>query len=153
MTSLLLYSNPKIKLNPSLNGSLLLNSDFADELDLLVEEAEKLGITLYINSGFRKDSSHLQGAIVPPAKMSNHFVGCAIDCNMIQKGVFYNSEMMATEKSDEIILLIKKWQEMGNRWGGHFATIDSVHFDNGLNVKNPDKWNELYLEYHTSQMA
>lgn len=141
--SLVVYQNPFVKSTKE----ILLDSDFAKEVDKLVEIGKKYGIVLSINSGFRSNSNHLQGAIVTPAKKSNHFVGCAIDANVYVNGQFFSSDKMLY-RYDSLIGFIKGWETIGGRWGGRFSPTDPVHFDNGLNIHDPKLWAEKYKEYH-----
>jgi len=141
--SLIKYSSPLVK-----GKEIYLDEDFAKEVDKLVDIGTPLGITIYFNSGFRLNSNNLHGATVDPAKMSNHFTGTGFDGNLIHRGKFYTSKKLEGALPDEIIFFIDAWKILGNRWGGDFKKRDVVHFDNGLNLKNPEKWKELYKEYH-----
>ena len=141
---LISYKNPFVKSSKE----ILLDEDFAKEVDKLVEIGKKYGIVLSINSGFRANSEHIQGAIVTPAKKSNHFTGCAIDANVYVNGVFFTSVMVAKPQG-ALLQFIGEWIALGNRWGGSFSTPDPIHFDSALYQKSADLWENKYREYHT----
>ena len=74
--------------------------------------------------------------------MSNHLVGHAIDCNIVEVGKWWNSSKLKNPKG-KVLELIKYCQSIGLRWGGFFNTPDTVHFDSGLNINNPKKYKEI----------
>jgi len=86
-----------------------------------------------------------QGAIVPPAKKSNHLAGHAIDMNLQSASGFFNSSKL--KKSNftnlpieikDLISLIKNDAVL--RWGGDFNKEDPVHIDDKLNLRNKGRW-------------
>ena len=123
----------------------LIEDTFIPQMNILCNLAENLSLKLYINSSYRLDAN-VSGAIVEPAQMSNHMVGHAIDCNLVDdKGVFWNSQKLTGGLTGNVALFIEKVRENPPlRWGGWFHTKDSVHFDDSLNVSNPELWHELY---------
>lgn len=120
--------------------SCTINEDFEHLLVLMGDIAILNGLRIYVTSSFRVDSD-VKGAIVTPAKMSNHMIGHAIDCNIIDGDKFWNSEMLL-KPSAKIMKFINECKVVGLRWGGTFVKVDSVHFDDALNIKNPELWNE-----------
>ena len=102
---------------------------------------------VYITSSYRKDG-FVSGAIVPPAKRSNHLIGHAIDMNLIdrQTGKFCNSVCLGrSNKPSGVRCFIGKIRSNSSlRWGGDFKKTDPVHIDDGTNIKNPQLRNRLY---------
>lgn len=120
-----------------------LHSDFIPLMDAMNEEAKKLNIIVWVMSSFRI-SIIVPGAIVKPAAMSNHLVGHAIDCNLELDGIWYNHTALENVSGD-ILDFIEKCEAIGLRWGGRFKKRDSVHFDDGINIRHPEKYKELLI--------
>jgi len=126
----------------------MIHADFIPAMDLFCRYLEIVGCSALINSSYRNNTD-VKGAIVKPAKVSNHLVGCAIDCNIYdKKKVLWNSEMLKTPKLEvlQFINLIRRSNTL--RWGGDFQVIDSVHFDNGINIKNRKRYDEIINELY-----
>ena len=144
--------------NPLLSGKdCLIHDEFIPNMDMFCQYLKLCGISAYINSSYRVNSNNLTGAVVKPATHSNHFVGYAIDCNLIdKKGTMWSSEAMKHPAFEilDFINLIRRSPLL--RWGGDFAAItdpacDPVHFDYPLNINNPSHWQEIYNELHPNQ--
>ena len=117
-------------------------------MDIINDECKKKNF-LFIATSSKRDSLFVLGAIVEPAKMSNHLVGHGVDGNLqdLTTGEYYNSVKMGDGKgADECV--IRAIEGRGLRWGGEFRKKDEVHFDDGLNLKDPAKWNELNKLYN-----
>ena len=129
------------------NKPCFVHVDFIPTMELLCTHAKNNGVKLVHISSYRK-TSNVKGAIVVPAKKSNHMVGFAIDCNIIDaKGVYWNSIKMREGLGGSVLNFITDaTRDKKIRWGGNFRTKDEVHFDNGLNIRNPKKWEQVYLE-------
>lgn len=127
------------------------DEDFVHLLNLMCDLAFLMRLKLYINQAFTKSLEQPNGAIVKRVSMSNHFVGHAFDCNIIETTnegtIFWTSEMLENP-SENIKDFIKKCKVLGLRWGGDFKKKDVVHFDDGLNIKNPEIWNEKFKAIH-----
>lgn len=130
-------------------GDCMVDEDFATLLDQMNSIAKEFNLNIIITSSFRKDTN-VAGAIVTPAKMSNHLIGHAIDCNLqdISLGTYFNSKAMADGKGKDFDFCQKIIAETKLRWGGAFNVPDSVHFDDGLNIHDPELWKEKYNEIH-----
>jgi hypothetical protein len=134
------YTNTNIKGH---EGKVItVHEDFVPVLDRMNSFAHSLGITVWVTSSLRH-STLVPGAIVPPAKMSNHLVGHAIDANLQIGSVWYNSKMLASP-TGIVLDFILQCEASHIRWGGRFSTPDPVHFDSGLNVLHPERWKEIY---------
>lgn len=129
------------------NGSqCIIDIDFKPLIVKFLDKAQSLGLKIYITSSFRKDTN-VKGAIVTPAQMSCHLVAHAIDCNVIDGNVHWNSEKLKNP-TGKVLELINYAESIGLRWGGRFSKIDPVHFDDGINIKTPMMWKQKYNLIH-----
>ena len=139
------YSNTNIK---GFNGHIIqVHPDFVPYMDKINSSAARLGIMVHVTNSFRKPTDVLTGTVVTPAKMSNHLVGMAIDWNLEINKVWYNKikiELAYKSRIGAVYSFIQECKSFELRYGGDFNTSDPIHFDNGLNVNNPDKWHEIY---------
>lgn len=121
---------------------------FVSMLNKINELAEKADVFILVTSSFRT-SSNVAGAIVKPAKRSNHMAGHAIDMNLLydNKKKSANSAVLAKYPAvaEPVRLFIKSIKETPPlRWGGDFNDRDPVHIDDGLN-QDPAKWDKRYM--------
>lgn len=123
---------------------------FVPHMDRLCGYALQCKFGLFVNSSARY-STDVKGAIVIPAEMSNHLVAHATDANIIDSnGKMWNShELLDNEGKLSLppillpfIELIRKDEVL--RYGGDFKKPDVVHFDDGLNIRNPALWQQLF---------
>ncbi len=141
---LFIYSGSNFQGKP-----VIADTEFKDALDRLNQYAVKNKVKVHVTSSFRT-STNVKGAIVKPAKMSNHLVGHAIDMNLIFNGnETANSQYLNRAHEDIWDPAVKGFindieQDKGLKWGGDFNTQDPVHIDDRLNVNNPKKWKERY---------
>ena len=80
----------------------LVHRAFFPLLDRVHAYAEKHNLFLQINDSFRVEGAVVSGAIVTPAKRSNHHAGFAIDYNFVlgdSKRVIHSSELKNNEAS------------------------------------------------------
>lgn len=128
-------------------GECTIDEDFEPYLIEMNEVAKSHNMIVVVTSSGRKDTN-VQGAIVIPAKMGNHLVFQAIDCNLKNKitGEYYNSKKMADGKGADLDFCNEVVRATGLRWGMAFKTPDSIHFDSGLNLKHPEIWHKKYKE-------
>ena len=128
-------------------GICNVHETFAPVLTQMNAIAIKHNMTVVVTSSYRKDAN-VKGAIVTPAKMSNHMIGHAIDCNVKDRntGEYYNSTKMGDGKGKDQLFLEDVDRNTDLRWGQAFNNPDSVHFDSAINIKNPAKWHEIYKE-------
>jgi hypothetical protein len=137
----------------------MVHVDFVPFMDMLCQYLKLAECTLHVNSSFRLNSDHIQGAVVKPASHSNHFAGFAIDANVIDsKGKIWSAQEMK-QPTAEVLMFINLIRRSSDptklRWGGDFAAVDNpacdpVHFDHALNLLNPDRWNEIYNSLHSA---
>ena len=128
-------------------GDCNVDDDFVIHLEKMNEVAVKYNMIVIITSSFRKDTN-VAGAIVTPAKMSNHLIGHAIDFNLknIITGEYYNSVKMKDGGGYDELFCNEVVAITGLRWGMAFQVADSVHFDDGINIINPELWHKKYNE-------
>ncbi len=145
----------------------MIHDDFKPCMDLFCRYLELTGCSALINSSYRPDTN-VNGAIVKPATKGNHLVGCAIDCNILDKKmVLWTSAMLRVfcpelpefnpKINNEVLTLINLVRRSHTlRWGGDFhpdrkGNTDPVHFDNAINIRSPKRWQEIYDEIHNPQ--
>ena len=85
---------------------IMVHVDFVPAMGMICQYLKLSGCSMHVNSSFRLNSDHIQGAVVKPASHSNHFVGYAIDANIIDpKGKMWTSEAMKTP-AFEVLMFI-----------------------------------------------
>lgn len=128
-------------------GDCIIDAEIEPEFIKMNEIAIKHGMTVIITSSLRKDTK-VAGAIVTPAKMSNHLIGHAIDCNVKSNktGEYFNSKKMGDGTGVDELFLQDVDRNTNLRWGQAFNNPDSVHFDTALNIKAPALWLKKYNE-------
>ena len=144
------YTNTNIKGH---NGHVItIHEDFKPYLDKMNESAVRLGLTIYVMDSIRKSTDVLTGTVVTPAKMSNHFIGFALDTNIQEGKKWHNGESMKKEydkRIGKVFSFIQECKSFGLRYGGDFhpdrkGKTDPVHFDVAININNPERWHEIY---------
>ncbi|MCW8987134.1 MAG: M15 family metallopeptidase [Gammaproteobacteria bacterium] len=111
-------------------GEIVVSSALVDCLKIANEEAKALSLKIFLNQSMRLNGIKVSGAVVTPASKSQHLIGHAIDCNIVD-GDNWNSskafkEKKETENAKKFISALK---ENGMRWGGNFSNVDTPHFD------------------------
>ncbi len=117
---------------------VIADTDFVPALERINSYARQARVLVHVTSSFRA-TTRVPGAIVPPARMSNHLVGHAIDINVLfgkAKSRLCNSGCLSTTPLPEgVAEFIRAVEGDGSlRWGGSFATRDPVHIDDHLNA-------------------
>ena len=118
---------------------------FLPTIQIIDDRCKEHGFIFWVTNSFRKETDALKGVVVTPASMSNHKVGHALDGNLqhIATKEWFNSVKMGDGVGIDQ-KLIQAITDAGVRYGGNFRKADNVHFDDALNIKDPDKWRELY---------
>ncbi len=118
--------------------------EFFPLLQRIAGFAEQHRLCVFVTSSTRDPELEIRGAIVTPAKRSNHFVGHAIDMNLkSEAGEFFNSKKLKKldqQPKDVQDFIERVRQDPDLRWGGDFRAKDVVHIDDGLNLRHPDLW-------------
>ncbi len=92
--------------------------------------AKNKSITIKINQTFRENKLKVTGAVVSPAQKSQHLIGHALDCNIVDGDNWNNSTTFKNkEETDNAKGLISAMKNLEYRWGGDFTPIDTPHFD------------------------
>lgn len=115
--------------------------DFFDALDRIDEAAGESQLQVWVTSSFREPYQEVSGKVVEPAKFSNHYVGHAIDMNLLLGGEWFDSRRLGQPFNGlppAIQGFIGRLEANGLRWGGRFG--DPVHIDDGLNVEETEKY-------------
>lgn len=138
------YKNSKYLLGKD----LVITQPFVKYIERIIILCHVHKVKLHIVSSLRAPEQIVIGTIVAPAKMSNHFVGCAFDCNIYDsKGKLHTSKELAYPKN-EIKTFIEAVKKDGIRWGGDFKKKDVVHFDFPLNIRFPEQYKDIFNTLH-----
>lgn len=115
-------------------------------IKLLNETAKKLKVTIKINQGLRLHGVKVTSAVVTPATRSQHLIGHAIDCNIVDGSTWNTSQDFKKKKqTTNADKLIKEMKKSKYRWGGDFSNVDTPHFDKQLNSNLFDYDAKFYL--------
>jgi len=115
-------------------------------IQLMNTTAKSLKLTIYINQALRLHGVKVTGSVVPPASKSQHLIGHAIDCNIVDGSSWNTSKDFKKKKqtanADKFIKAMKKGLY---RWGGDFSQTDTPHFDKQLNANTFDYDAKFFL--------
>ncbi len=127
--------------------SVSINSSFRSSMNEICTAATSCKVKLYITDSYRKPDSTVLGAIVTPAKLSNHKVGHAIDMNVVYgtNNALCNSNCLSGTQPTAVKCFIDAVKRSGLRWGGDFSETDPVHIDDGYNL-NTVNYKALYAK-------
>jgi len=133
-------------------GEVVLHADFAHVVGALNDEAKKDNVTIKINQAFRRANVAPTGAVVHPAKKSQHLIGHAIDLNIFDDETKNSAPMFKngkeTKRADAFVNGMKS---KGYRWGGDFSDTDPVHFDSLLDPSGEDYNMTYFFAQHCFQ--
>ncbi|MFA6261092.1 MAG: M15 family metallopeptidase [Bacteroidia bacterium] len=128
------------------NGEkIMLDEEVHPRFIKMNDVAAKHGIIVVVMDSIRHGMD-VVGAVVPPSKMSNHFIGYAIDFNLKKKstGEWFNNAKLRDDKGPDEAFCIEVVDTCGLRWGDAFKKKDAIHFDVPLNITNPVLWHVKY---------
>ncbi|VAW68521.1 hypothetical protein MNBD_GAMMA09-3164 [hydrothermal vent metagenome] len=116
---------------------VIADTDFIASLNRVNKYAGECNVKVWVTSSIRNINQQLKGAIVRPASRSCHYVGHAIDVNVLYNEVLYNSKKLRKSSFASLPDAIVKFIEFIRadkelRWGGDFNTQDPVHIDDNL---------------------
>ncbi len=127
------------------------DADFIPALKRIDRYAGDLGLTVWVTHSLRFKDYSPRGAVVPPAKRSNHLVGHAIDMNLYKgnRNPWFNSEALRRGNlknlPSEVLAFIDRIRaDEVLRWGGDFIRQDPVHIDDNLYRRAPEMWMRKY---------
>jgi hypothetical protein len=117
--------------NPTIGtNDIVVDAGFLDHLAALDDAAAGARVKLFINQAFRIAGAPVGGAVVKPASKSQHLIGHAIDCNILDGTTLITSDTFKDgEQTAAARAFVKAAKTAGLRWGGDFDTPDFVHFD------------------------
>lgn len=128
------------------NTEFLISDAAAGMVELMNATAEHLGLIISLNQVFRIHGAKVTGAVVPPASKSQHLIGHAVDCNIIDGGRWNTSkDFRSNKQTDGARAFIKIMKANGFRWGGNFSKKDTPHFDAQLNARQFDYDAKFFL--------
>lgn len=108
-------------------------------IKLMNETAKNLKITIIINQALRIHGVKVTGSVVPPATKSQHLIGHAIDCNIVDGSSWNTStDFKKKKQTANADKFIKKMKAGLFRWGGNFSNVDTPHFDKQLSANSFD---------------
>ena len=117
--------------HPSIRETDLVISAGAKDLILVANRlAGQHSVKLVLNQSVRVAGQHVSGAVVTPATRSQHLIGHAIDCNIVDGSRWNNSaDFLNRRQSAAADAFISNMKAAGFRWGGEFSNPDTPHFD------------------------
>lgn len=120
----------KITSSKVLKDELVVSKKAIDLLKTLNKNAKDKKLTIKVNQAFRVHGVKVANAVVTPANKSQHLIGHAIDCNIVD-GSNWNTAAnfkkgKESQNAKDFIKLVKK---ESIRWGGNFTDTDTPHFD------------------------
>jgi hypothetical protein len=132
-----------------IGNELRADVDFFPCLDRLNAFAIECALEILVTSSTREPGRRVDGAIVRPATRSNHLVGHAIDMNLKSGSGLFNSTRLKKanlgklpREIGDFLALVRNDETL--RWGGDFTPEDPVHFDDGLNLRDPALWDAKF---------
>ncbi len=133
--------------HPSIHdGELVVSHEFVKYLIKVNEKAKDLAIELMLNQTMRVSGEPVSAAVVTPASKSQHLIGHAMDCNIIDGESWNNSTDFANDNETENAKkFIKAMKENGLRWGGDFSKVDTPHFDKQVLASGSEYDNKYFF--------
>lgn len=118
-------------------GEMVISNVALQLLKDINSQAKAKSVTIIVNQTFRVHGVKVTGAVVIPATKSQHLIGHALDCNIVDGNNWNNSLAFKNNKAtDNAKKLIEEIKKLGYRWGGNFDTVDTPHFDK--NIRSTD---------------
>jgi hypothetical protein len=120
---------------------LRIHRDFEASVRAVESLADRHDLRIFVTSSLREPRLPVSGAVVDPAKLSNHHAGHAFDMNLVLDGELLNSQRLGRPselppRAQSFLQDLRMLPPL--RWGGDFATPDPVHIDDGLNIRDRD---------------
>lgn len=114
---------------------MVVDRDFVPFVHAADRVAGEAGVVVLVNSAFRRADMPVTDAVVPPATSSQHFVGRALDANLLAAGRVWGSGAgnpklaITPTSSPEIGRFLDGMRRAGFRWGGVWTPPDRIHWD------------------------
>ncbi len=117
------------------SDQLVVSKAAAGMIKLMNTTAKSLKIKIMINQALRIHGVKVTGSVVAPATKSQHLIGHAIDCNIVDgKSWNSSSDFKKKKQTANADKFIKQMKNKLFRWGGNFSNIDTPHFDKKLSA-------------------
>jgi len=122
------------------DDDIVVSCELLEHLVQADEKAKELSLMLNLNQAMRISGVKVTGAVVKPASKSQHLIGHAIDCNIIDGNNWNRTKDFKNNKQTKNAkVFIKAMKANGMRWGGNFSKkYDPPHFDKNLNAMSKD---------------
>ncbi len=103
------------------------------------KKAKELLLGIKLNQTMRVNGVPVTGSVVTPASKSQHLIGHALDCNIID-GDNWNSNKAFKDKKESTNAkkFIEAMKTKGLRWGGDLSDVDTPHFDKQVPASSMD---------------
>jgi len=126
-------------------GEVVVSAELAREFATIDRIARELGVAISINQAFRVAGKKASGAVVLPPSRSQHWIGHAIDCNIIDgRSANTCANFRDGEETQNARDFIKQVTDRGLRWGGDLAEAHTRHFDRPLAAES-EAWDMKYF--------
>lgn len=128
------------------NDEFVLSKAAFTMVKLMNEIANDLNLIIKVNQALRLHGAKVTGSVVPPATKSQHLIGHAIDCNIVD-GSSWNtsSDFEKKKQTANADTFIEKMKQGLYRWGGDFTRADTPHFDKQLDAGSFDYDAKFFL--------
>lgn len=111
-------------------GEAIISKGAVQLLKDIAEKAKTKDVIIKVNQVLRISGVKVTGAVVPPATKSQHLIGHALDCNIVDGTNWNNSKTFKEgDESTSAKEIISELKIAGYRWGGDFNKVDIPHFD------------------------
>ena len=132
---------------------VLIHNSFLPIIEQIDAYAIKENVKIIITQSFRPSGKVLTDTIVPPARMSNHLAGHAVDFNVKLRWRTYDSKVLKKDHLAKLPSPVQRFidsvrKDKTIRWGGDFENEDPIHLDDELNRKNRKLWKINFIECH-----
>lgn len=125
------------------SGYTRINKNIALQYKMLWHAWEKKGLLHLVKSwGGGYSARKVTGSYF---FLSNHAYGTAFDINTLENG--WGKQPARRDKKGSVYDLVPIAHEHGFYWGGHFCTLDGMHFEAAL-VLNKQQLNSLAKKYN-----
>lgn len=131
---------------------------FLPALERIDRHAQAHDVLVNVTHSFRAVDADVTGAIVTPARRSNHLAGHGIDMNVMHGSPRQNCNSTCMADHPNVPEPVRGFLEAVRddallRWGGDFTPIDTVHIDDGLNTRDPARWEQHFEAAQASHQA
>lgn len=125
--------------------------DFRPALLRLHEFAELADVTIHVLRSYATPGAGSGDSPGPATRCSNHYVGHAIDMELIVAGDRLDARRLRRENFRELPAKARYWlqqirDDRSLRWGGDFVRPDPAHIDDDLYGRDAEQWRRKLAE-------